>query len=197
MLICFLLSQRNISKFQYRPGSNDEVIVSCCGSEGDIVIPKTVKEITEEVFGLSGCDKGLTSISFQDDSEIISIGEACFFGAAIELANLSNCNKLAFLNSSLFAECPFLETVILPNKISGIGEYCFRSTSSLQSITFPGNISWIGYNAFYESKLISITIQGNLSSIEYPFYGCNSLINITILGNVNILMKGCFEDVIH
>ena len=103
----------------------------------------------------------------------------------------------------------------VPNKISGkqviaIGEYCFRSCSSIQTITLPSSVKQIedgafwgcnslehisldrvahlGYGVFQGCiKLRTVIIGLPISTLEpYTFLGCASLQQVTLRGNCSL-----------
>ena len=109
-----------------------------------------------------------------------------------------------------------IETVVIENGVTGIGNYAFYGCSSLTSITIPSGVTYIGYYAFYAcgltsitipsgvtgihqnvfafcSKLKSVTIPNSVTSIEeQAFYGCSSLASITIPNSVTSIEEKAF-----
>jgi hypothetical protein len=79
-----------------------------------------------------------------------------------------------------------VESIILPNSVTSIGERAFVGCSSLTSITIPNSVTSIGVEAFaYCSGLTSITIPNSVTTIgNYAFYSCSSLTSITIPNSV-------------
>ena len=75
---------------------------------------------------------------------------------------------------------------IIPDYVTGIGNYAFYGCSGLTSITIPDSVTSIGYSAFSGcSGLTSITIPDGVTSIgSHAFYGCSSLTSITYLGSM-------------
>ena len=71
------------------------------------------------------CKYGITSIKFEEDSEIISISNYSFYWTKIKSADLSNCNHLTLLNESVFYKSYGLKSIKLPQNILSIGENAF------------------------------------------------------------------------
>ncbi len=47
-----------------------------------------------------------------------------------------------------FKECESLQSVIIPNSVTSIGDYAFSLCQSLQSVTIPNSVTCIGNHAF-------------------------------------------------
>ena len=98
--------------------------------------------------------------------------------------------------SDAFADCYFLEEVVLPDTVTNIGQYAFRDAINLRSVTFPQYLTTIGANAFNGCR--------SLSEIELPstvktlggsaFRNCNSLKQVIIPPLVTSLADGTFAD---
>lgn len=65
-----------------------------------------------------------------------------------------------------FHEAEGLTTVVLPERVTAIGEQAFRTVPSLTSLTLPPTVNKIGNNAFYGCKAIKqLTIPATATSI--------------------------------
>lgn len=87
------------------------------------------------------------------------------------------------------------EQVVLPDKVTEIGEHAFGGCSSITSITIPEGVTSIGEDAFNNcSSLISITIPGSITEIgEHAFQACSSITSITIPGSVTKIGEHAFQ----
>jgi hypothetical protein len=92
-----------------------------------IEIPNSVTSISTNAFyGTTN----LTTVTFEADSQLISIGGSVF-GYAISLT-----------------------TIVIPNSVTSIGSYCFTHATALTSIIIPSSVGAIGSFAFnYDSSL--------------------------------------------
>lgn len=77
-----------------------------------------------------------------------------------------------------------LQTLKLPQGVTGIGDYAFNHCSSLTSIDFPVALNTIGYCAFFGCSLLkSIEIPSGVTGIGAGAFGdCSSLSTATFLG---------------
>ena len=95
--------------------------------------------------------------------------------------------KVLNINPYSFYDNKVLNSVVLGNSITTIGESAFYGCSSLPTISLPDNISSIGEYIFYGcSNLASVNIGTGITAIpEYSFANCSVLNNLTIPGYVN------------
>lgn len=81
-----------------------------------------------------------------------------------------------------FHEAEGLTTVLLPQRVTAIGEQAFRTVPSLTSLTLPPTIDKIGKDAFNGCKAIKqITIPATATSIGYAAFQHSSLEKCTII----------------
>lgn len=159
-----------------------------CASLKAITIPDRVESIEQYVF--SSC-KALKSITIP--SKVTSLGQYVFYGcSALESFILGDgieeistydpfyeCNNLRYVKlndkltyiSNWFSNKSNLETVVLGNQVTTIGNSAFANCKSLQTINMPETLTTIGNSAFSGcSKLASIYIPESVNKIEnYAF----------------------------
>lgn len=94
-----------------------------------------------------------------------------------------------------FSGCKNLNSVILPESLTSIGEHVFAN-SSIKEIVIPNSVSEIGKYTFSQCySLESVTLPSSLTKIEYQLFRlCNKLKSITIPDNVTEIGDMAFED---
>ena len=104
-------------------------------------------------------------------------------------------DKVTSIGNDAFFECSSLTTITIPASVTSIGEWAFSGCSSLTTITIPDSVTSIKDGAFFEcSSLISITIPNGVTSIgEWAFSDCSSLTTITIPASVTSIGWGAFS----
>ena len=156
-----------------------------CSGLTSVIIPNSVTSVESGVF--SGCS-GLTSLAI--GNSVTSIGNEAFHSCygltsiTVDKGNSyydSRDNSNAIIetkSNTLIIGC---KNTIIPNSVTGIGDYAFNYCSGLTSITIPNSVTSIGRSAFCDcSSLTSITIPESVTSIGYSaFYGAK-LRNIVV-----------------
>lgn len=86
--------------------------------------------------------------------------------------------------------------VVDGQRVTQIGEYCFRACDSLTSITLPNTVEQISTHAFFDCENLKtvklsdgITIIGN-----QVFFSCDSLDTIYIPGSVEYIAPYAFDN---
>jgi len=92
---------------------------------------------------------------------------------------------------SAFENCQNLQTVVIPNSVTAIGNWAFMG-SGLTSIVIPNNVTSIGTSAFEQCKsLSSVTIGNGIMSISYyAFKDCNSLSKVICQAQTHPTLQG-------
>ena len=100
------------------------------------------------------------------------------------------------MDDSFFRFFPNLQTIIIPDSVTTIGNYAFKGCKGLTSITIPDSVTTIGNYAFTGcSGLTSVTIPDSVTSIgNYAFYGCSGLTSITIPESVTTIDSYAFSN---
>ncbi|GAB6394217.1 MAG: Ig-like domain-containing surface protein [Bacteroidales bacterium] len=94
-----------------------------------------------------------------------------------------------------FAHCISLTSVTIPNSVTNIPDWAFKDCSGLTGITIPNGVTSIGVYAFSDCiGLTGITIPNGVISIEQAaFSGCSGLTSVTIPNSVTSIGYGAFS----
>ena len=89
-----------------------------------------------------------------------------------------------------------LESVVIPNGVTSIGERAFWCCENLKTVTLPDNVTEIGKSAFLGcSALREISLPKRLTKIsETAFAECSSLQTINIPDSVTEIEPGAFVE---
>ena len=96
-----------------------------------------------------------------------------------------------------FADCPYLESITIPNTVTTIGDRAFYSCENLTNVTIPDSVTTIGEYAFnWCESLTSIVIPDSVTTIgDRAFYYCQNLTDVTIGNGVTSfgedILYGC------
>ena len=172
---------------------------SGCSSQANIVIPKSVICLNGNPF--SDWEGKLECLSptfiYEDDvlfnkdkSEIVS-----FRNQKIESYIIPD--SVTKIGDYAFFRCSSLSDIVIPDSVTDIGDYAFRGCSSLPNIVIPNSVTKIRDSAFeYCSSLSNIVIPDSVTAIgDFAFSGCRSLSNIVIPNSVtaigDLAFSGC------
>lgn len=130
-------------------------------SKLNIIILKRLRVIGDEAF--SGC--GFKTI---DISNVVSIGEKCFQGSAIETMSLND--EITEIPDEAFRQCPNLKTIKLPSNLERIGIRAFYRAYDVK-IELPSTIKRISTEAFYAGGTGEINLSTEVLIGDRAFYG--------------------------
>ena len=121
-----------------------------------IHIPKLVDNLM--IFTFENATS-LREVTFEEDSDLISIGDGAFMGATA-LQTIRIPEGVMLIRQGAFVNARSLQTIYFPKSVREIGERAFAITSNLREITFEqdSEITRIGYDAFRGSGLNMVVI---------------------------------------
>ena len=149
----------------------NNVVDSFSDCAGEAEIPNGVTKLDDYAFYKA---TSLTSITFEADSELKSIGRLAFFQTS--LTSITIPNSVTSIDYGAFHSVTSLTSITFEadSELKSIDDYAFFNNESLTSITIPNSVTSIGDEAFRSSyALTSITFQGDAPSV-----GINGFLNV-------------------
>lgn len=84
--------------------------------------------------------------------------------------------------------------VNIPEGVTKIGDFAFRSCTNLKSVTLPSTLKTIGSNAFYSTKITTLDVPNGVTKINSNAYtSCTSLTTVFLPDTVTTLDTQCFR----
>jgi hypothetical protein len=156
---------------------NGSTITRYTGSDIDITIPSIInKQIIIAINdGAFLGNEIITSIKFENDSSVTTIGDRAFLSCT-SLKSITIPSKVETIGSDAFNRCEALDSITIPSKVKTIGNNAFNNCILLKSIAIPESVNTIGDDAFnYCTSLTSIIVDDN--NQEYSSSDDNILFN--------------------
>ncbi len=99
--------------------------------------------------------------------------------------------------AELYLNGTIVKDVVIPDRVTSIGDNAFSGCTSLTSVTIPDRVTSIGDCAFYGCKsLTNITIPNSVTDIGgAAFSGCTGLTGVTIPESVKTIAGNAFYNV--
>lgn len=148
---------------------------------GELQLPNSIESIGDEAFsGGTGIDGNLV---LGENISRTGLKNGAFYGTSIESLTIKS-QKLTRIGDECFRSCRSLKDVTLSNSIKNIGHSAFRSCSKLTNLTLPESINTIDSYAFASTGLSKLIFPTSIETIgSYAFNGCTKLSDVAILGH--------------
>lgn len=131
-----------------------------CRNLVTLKLPETVAAIGREAFSL--CKK-LSDITLPSGK--CEIKQGAFTGC--DVLKKAKLPRVTTDLTEMFYGCDSLETVILPESLSKIGQFAFYYCTSLKTIVIPENVDTISPDAFYDSALETVYGYGGSAAKKF------------------------------
>jgi len=160
----------------------------------------SVSPANESIAYIDGCivDIGAETVimtmagaTVPDDERVTKIGKGAFKNSDIQTVVIPE--RITSVGDEVFRDCKNLTSVTLPNSMTVIPQWSFAGCDNLTDLTFGNQVTEIGLSAFKDcTSLGSITIPDSVTKIgASAFSGCTSLV-ITMGENVDLESVGTF-----
>ena len=126
---------------------------------------------------------------------VTGIGERAFKDCEY-LESIVIPDRVTFIGKRAFSGCTRLKSIVLPDRVTFIGESAFENCKYLESIVIPDRVTFIGKSAFENCEYLeSIVIPDKITGIAVnAFRGCKRLKSIVIPNSVTEIGVGAFID---
>ena len=122
-----------------------------CNSIKTLVVGGNTKTIRH---AFEKCE-GLTSVEIQESVTSIGVKAFIYCTALVDL-HISEEGENLPLSSEAFYGCSALEQVVLPKRITRLGNSTFKKCTSLKIVYMSKDIKSVGYDAFYDCPSLEI-----------------------------------------
>ena len=129
--------------------------------------------------------------SIRKGTKIICDGSFCHCES---LESIVIPDSVTSIGNRAFNECDSLRSVVISDGVTSIGDGAFQFCSSLNDIIIPDSVTSIGIYAFGEcTSLSSLVISDSVTSIgNWAFYYCDALRSVVIPDGVTSIGVGAF-----
>ena len=191
----------------------EESLFAGCKNLLSFEVPNTVTAIKEKAFYQCGSaynsyygsdtDSKDFALTFEAGNEELGLViedassnySSPFYAAKIK--NLVLPKRLTKIGNSAFFYCTKLESITIPSTVTTIGNYAFQSNSSLKNVTFEENstLTTIGNSVFsYCSSLSSISLPDSVESIGSSAFQSAKITSFKLPKGVSVIPVSCFKS---
>ena len=126
---------------------------------------------------------------------VTAIGEIAFGGCEGQLNSVIVPNTVTTIGESAFASSPHLSLVVLPNSIESFGQGAFARCYGLTSLHLPEGFTTISENMFFDCMgLTTIEIPSSVTRIEKSAFEMSYITHINIPESVTYIGESAFKS---
>jgi len=140
--------------------------VTTCPLLTSITLPASLITLESAAFA----SNAISSITFEDNSQLLNIGSATFspYAGTLTSVNFGTNSSLTTIQVSAFGGCSKITSLVIPSSVTEIAAGAFGGCIGLESIVFEDNslITTLNYQVF-----------AGLAGLTSIFFGENSILN--------------------
>jgi len=176
-----------------------------CPSLQTLHIPKNVKTLWKNIYGLSGCTS-LTSITVDPENQYFTAEKGVLYSkskkkliaypAAKKGTKFSVPKSVTKIAIGAFSDSRYLQEISMKDKVTACENNVFSNGAALKKVRLPKNLKQLGDKAFSGCrKLQKITIPDNLKTVKKEtFDGCTGLKSIILGKKMKKISENAFRD---
>ncbi len=176
------------------------VLLKYNGTGGDVVIPDTVRYISDAFYTEYGSlylekEKNININSVKIPDSVTTIGEYAFYNCTT-VTSIDIPDTVTTILDKAFYDCEKLSDITIPDSVTYIGKSAFVRCKSLTDITIPADVDGINEMSFgLCTELTSVAIpEGAVYIEEFAFSDCYKLTDITIPDSVTYINESALSD---
>ena len=172
----------------YYGGYGMDWLAAC---DGSIVVPGgTTVHFKDDLYGSGSC--GISTQWVMDSDGTLTIS------GTGRISNYDPRHETSLAPAPWYAVRDYVQSVVIEDGITGIGNYAFYGCEELTSVTIPDGVTDIGDAAFGDcTSLTGVVIPAGVTAIRNKtFYGCVSLTSITLPQGMTSIGGSAFSDCI-
>lgn len=179
--------------FEYSVTQGEITITKYLGTNANVVIPSTIKELPVTAIGNNAFqgDENLQTIELP--KSLKTIGDWAF--AESSLTKIKIPESVSEIGENAFINCAALEKVTLPPNLREIRTCTFFGCAKLAEINIPESLIRIGDWAFAYTPFATIDIS-SVAVTEIgagAFANCDELISVKLPSGVKVIKAGAFQ----
>ena len=189
----FSTATKEIAPYGFKEESGEYVLGFSSSASGDIAVHtnKVIKQVN--LNSGSPINLDFTGVTFKNNV----IDSSYFTGTASNLTGITLPYGLTAIGNDTFVSgYNSLQTVVIPNSVTSIGERAFKTCTALENISLGTGVQTIGESAFYGcSSLETFAMPNSVESIGgYAFYNCSSLETLTLSNSLHSIPYFAFYN---
>ncbi len=168
-----------------------------------MVIPNTIKSIhiDHDWYAVFSYCKALTTITFEEGSELTEIGTGAFKGCS-SLDNVTLPDSVTTIGTSAFEDCSGeseageitgISSMTFSESVTEIGNYAFKGCKNLGTATYKADPISIGEGAFANTKLSGFDLTKISTIGKYAFEGCK-FTSVSFPEGTTEIVEGMFKN---
>lgn len=125
---------------------------------------------------------GVLTVSGQGEMEDLPADNTAWLAYRESIESVVICDGVTSIGEDAFQGCDTLKSVAVPDSVTSIGDCAFQSCASLASVNIPDSVTSIGESAFQScDSLTSVAVPRSVASIGFQaFSGCEKLTEVTV-----------------
>jgi len=167
----------------------DGVLIKYCGDDAEVVIPDSVKYLSDAFSG----SEVVASVTIPES--VKHIGCYAFSGSRV-LSTVTFETSEVDIGNSAFTFCQALKEITFPESVKSLGEFTFSRCPVLERVVINAQIETLPLGFFMAcAELKEVVLPDTLKTIDLSaFEGCKALEKVNLPASVESISRGAFDE---